>query len=211
MSWKMKARYYEACNCAYGCPCNMNGFPTHGKCEGSICFHVTEGERDGVDLAGAKVAGSVKWPGAIHEGNGNMAVFIDGTEAQQQALIPILMAEDPGLPWEILAATISEVHGPFFESIDVTDNGTDSRIKVGDKFEIQMQSFTNPVTGDKHEAHMVLPDGFIFTDGKIATTSVNKVDVDGLSFDHAGNNAYYSEVEWSSENRMAPGAAAGRF
>ena len=211
MSWRMKARYYEACNCAYGCPCNMNGFPTHGKCEGSICFHVTEGERDGVDLTGAKVAGSVKWPGAIHEGNGNMAVFIDATEAQQQALIPILMAEDPGLPWEILAATISEIHGPFFETIDITDNGTDSKVKVGDKLEIQMESFTNPVTGDKHQVHMVLPDGFIFTDGKIATTSVNRVDVDGVTFDHAGNNAYYSEVEWSSENRMAPTEGAGRF
>ena len=35
--------------------------------------------------------------------------------------------------------------------------------------------------------------------------------VDGVSFDHAGNNAYYSHVEWSSENRMAPAAAAGRF
>ena len=211
MSWRMKARYYEACNCAYGCPCNMNGFPTHGFCEGSICFHITEGERDGVDLAGAKVAGAVKWPGAIHEGNGNMAVFIDGTEAQQQALIPILMAEDPGLPWEILAATISEVHGPFFETIEISDDGTDSQVRVGDKFEIQMESFTNPVTGDKHQVHMVLPDGFIFTDGRIATTSVNRVDADGVSFDHAGNNAYYSEVEWSSENRMAPTGAAGRF
>src|SRR5204863_3593330 len=38
MAWKIKAKYYEACNCALGCPCNMNGFPTHGFCEGSIAF-----------------------------------------------------------------------------------------------------------------------------------------------------------------------------
>jgi hypothetical protein len=202
MAWKIKAKYYEACNCALGCPCNMDGFPTHGKCEGSICFLVTEGERDGVDLAGAKVAGSVKWPGAIHEGNGNMAVFIDGSEEQGQALVGILMAEDPGLPWEILATTIGELHGPFFEKIELEDNGTDSHIKVGDKLEIQMTTFKNPVTGEPHEAHMVLPGGFIFTDGHIATTSVNMVNADGVTFDHAGNNAYYSEVEWSSENRM---------
>jgi hypothetical protein len=189
----------------------MNGFPTHGKCEGTIAFEVTEGERDGVDLTGAKVAGSVKWPGAIHEGNGTLAVFIDGNTGQQEALVAILTAQDPGLPWEILAATVSEIHGPFFEPIDIVDSGTDSRVKVGDKLEIQMQSFTNPVTGDKHQVHMVLPDGFIFTDGHIATTSVNMVNVDGVSFDHPGNNAYYSHVEWSSENRMAPTAAAGRF
>ena len=211
MAWQMKAKYYEACNCAYGCPCNMSGFPTHGKCEGSIGLLVLEGDREGVDLSGAKVAASVKWPGAIHEGNGSMALFIDANEQQQQALLTILTAEDPGLPWEILAATVTDFHGPFFEPIEIEDNGTDSRVRVGGKLELQMETFTNPVNGEKHEVHMVLPHGFIFTDGHIATTSVNKVDADGVTFDHAGNNAYYAEVEWSSENRMAPATAAGRF
>jgi hypothetical protein len=211
MSWRIKAKYYEACNCAYGCPCNMNGFPTHGFCEGALVFHVLEGEKDGVDLAGAKACGAVKWPGAIHEGNGKLAAFIDANDAQRQALVSILTAEDPGLPWEILAATITEVHGPFFETIEIEDNGTDSHVRVGNQFEIQMQTFTNPVTGAPHEVHTVLPDGFIFQDARIATTTVNMLDADGLTYDHAGNNAYYAEVEWSSQNRLAPTQAAGRF
>ncbi|MHB8512732.1 MAG: DUF1326 domain-containing protein [Actinomycetota bacterium] len=206
MAWKMKAKYYEACNCALGCPCNMNGFPTHGFCEGFVSFEVTSGNRDKVDLTGAKVAGAVKWPGAIHEGNGTMAVFIDANPDQQAALVEILTAKDPGLPWEVLAATISEIHGPFFEKIEIKGNGTDSHVKVGNKFEVKMESFTDPVSGAKHEAHMVLPTGFIFKDGKIATTSVAKVNADGVTMDHSGNNAYYSEVEWSSENHMAPAA-----
>jgi len=189
----------------------MNGFPTHGFCEGSVGFQVLEGQRDGLDLAGVKVAAAVKWPGAIHEGNGTMAVFIDAREEQRDAVVAILTAADPGLPWEILAATVSEIHGPFFESIEITDSETDSRVRVPDKFEVKMESFKNPVTGEKHEVHMVLPDGFIFQDGRIATTSVNMVDADGVTFDHAGNNAYYSEVEWSSENRLEPSVAAGRF
>ncbi len=204
MAWEIKARYYEACNCELGCPCMMNGFPSHGKCEASVAFEVIEGQRDGVDLAALKVAAAVKWPGAMHEGNGNMAVFIDGAEEQNNAIIPILMAEDPGLPWEILAAIVSEVHGPFFETIEIDDNGTDSHVRVGDKFDVQMASFKDPVTGEPHEAHMVLPTGFIFTDALIGTTSVNRVDADGVSYDHAGKNAFYSEVVWSSENRLVP-------
>lgn len=211
MAWQLKAKYYETCNCAYGCPCNMSGFPTHGHCEGTVSFQVLEGERDGVDLSGAKVVTVVDWPGAIHEGNGKAAVFIDGNEQQQQALVAILTAEDPGLPWEILASTFSEIQGPFFEAIEIDDNGTESRVRVGAKVEVSMRSFTNPVTGEKHEAHMLLPGGFIFQDGLIGTTSANRVSTDGLSFDHAGNNAYYSEVEWSSNNRMAPAGAAGKF
>lgn len=210
MSWRLKVKYYEACNCAHGCPCNMTGFPTHGFCDGAMAFHVLEGEKDGVDLAGAKAAAATRWPGAIHEGNGKTAVFIDGNDDQRQALVAILTVEDPGMPWEILAATITEMHGPFFETIEIDDNGTDSHVRVGNKFEIQMQTFTNPVTGAPHEVHMVLPDGFTFQDGRIATTTVNMLDADGLTYDHAGNNAYYAEVEWSSQNRLAP-TQAGRF
>ncbi len=153
MAWRIKARYYEACNCGYGCPCNMSGFPTHGFCEGDIAFEVLEGERDGVDLTGAKVAASAKWPGAIHEGNGTLIAFVDATEEQGQALLPILTADDPGLPWEILASTFTDIHGPFFEKIEVESNGTDSHLKVGDKFEMKLESFTNPVTGEKHDPH----------------------------------------------------------
>jgi len=211
MSWRIRAKYYEACNCAYGCPCNMNGFPTHGFCEGTLAFQVLEGEKDGVDLTGAKAVGAAKWPGAIHEGDGTLVAFIDGTPEQQSALVSILTAEDPGLPWEVLAATMTEVHGPFFEPIEIEDAKSDSTVSVGDRFAMEMAAFTDPVSGERHEPHMVLKDGFIFQDGIIGTTTVHRLDADGVSFDHAGNNAYYAEVEWSSENRMAPATTAGRF
>lgn len=197
-SWRMKARYYEACNCAYGCPCNFNGFPTHGNCTGIVAFAVDEGERDGVDLSGLKVAAGVDWPKAIHDGNGKMAVFIDGAEEQRDAIIPILMGQDGGMPWEILATTISEINGPFFESIEIEDAGTDSTLRVGDKLVVEMQTFTNPVSGEPHEVHTVMPDGFIFTDGLVGGTKTARVDADGVSFDCSGNNAYYAHVEWSN-------------
>jgi hypothetical protein len=133
-----------------------------------------------------------------------MVLFVDAPEEQRNALLPILTAEDPGLPWEILAATVSTIHGPLFETVEIEDNKTDSVVKVGDQIEVRFQSFKDPVSGEPHEAHMVLPNGFIFTDGLIGTTSVNRLDAEGMSFDHAGKNAYYSEVQWSSENRMAP-------
>src|SRR5207302_10780334 len=132
MASQLKAKNYEACNCDFGCPWNMIGFPTCGICEGTLAFDIREGQREGVDLTGAKVVGSVKWPGAIHEGNGKLADFIDGNQQQQEALVAILTAQDPGLPWEILAATISDISGPFFEKIDIQDKWTDSQLRVGD-------------------------------------------------------------------------------
>jgi hypothetical protein len=209
-NWRIKARYYEACNCAHGCPCNFNGFPTHGKCEGLVAFAVDEGDREGVDLTGAKVAAAVMWPGAIHEGNGKMALFIDAAENQRDALVSILTAADGGMPWEILAATVSDVKGPFFEPIQIDENRTESKLTVGDRLAIEMETFKNPVTGEPHEVHTVLPTGFIFKDGLVCTTTVARVDADGVSFDHSGNNAYWSEVDWSNAGAEA-GAPPTRF
>ena len=197
--WRIKGRYFEACNCAYGCPCNFNGFPTDGFCEGTVAFAVDEGHRDDVDLSGVKVVAAVQWPGAIHEGNGKLACFIDAeNDAQREAIGKIIMGEDGGMPWEILATTVGELHGPFFETIEIDDRGTDSRVQVGDKVHIQMETFKNPVTGEPHEVHTVMPTGFIFTDGLVCSSAVNRADADGVSFDHSGNNCYYAHITWSS-------------
>lgn len=198
--WQIKGKYIEACNCNTGCPCNYAGFPTHGNCEANVATLIEEGQRDGVDLSGAKWAVSVKWPKAIHEGNGTMAVFLDATEKQREALVPILTAEDGGLPFEILAATISDIKGPYFEDIEFKVNGTSTSVRVGDKLLAELEPLRNPVTGEINEVHTIIPGGFIWSDGHAATTVSNFAKGD-LKFDHKGNSAYYAEVEWSNAEK----------
>jgi hypothetical protein len=169
-----------------------------------VAFAVDEGQRDGVDLAGVKVGVAVMWPGAIHDGDGKMAAFIDAeNDDQREAIVKILTGEDGGMPWEILAATISDIRGPFFETIEIEDNGTDSKWRVGDKVAVEMETFKNPVTGEPNEVHTVIPTGFLFKDGLVCNTKTNRADVEDVSFDHAGNNAYYSHVEWSNAEKTA--------
>ena len=76
-AYRIKASMLETCNCDAGCNCNFGGFPDHGGCEGLIGLRVDEGKIGDVDLAGVKVVLAVKWPKAIHEGDGAAAVFID--------------------------------------------------------------------------------------------------------------------------------------
>jgi hypothetical protein len=52
MTWTLKGQVVVACNCDYGCPCNFNARPTHGKCEGGWTWHVEVGAYGGVDLGG---------------------------------------------------------------------------------------------------------------------------------------------------------------
>ena len=34
--WTIKGMWLEACKCNFGCPCNFDGFPTLGFCEGNV-------------------------------------------------------------------------------------------------------------------------------------------------------------------------------
>jgi hypothetical protein len=201
VKWQYKADYLELCNCAYGCPCNFNGFPTSGSCRGVIAMRIREGRSGDVDLSGATFVMAVEWPGAIHEGNGKAAVFFDPStnEQQTQELGHILMGEYGGMPHEIIATTISEVLGPFVEPIEMTVDGTKSSVKVGDKVSAAMTPHVSPMDASvEQEVHVVVPDGFIWTDANAARNTGQTVNVDGLSFEDKDSNAFYSVVEHSN-------------
>ena len=201
VKWHYKADYLELCNCAYGCPCNFNGFPTTGQCRGVIGMRIQEGRSGDVDLAGATFAMGVEWPGAIHEGNGTGVLFFDPstTSEQMQELGNILMGNYGGMPHEIIATTLSTVLGPFVEPIEMTVDGTRSSVKVGDKLTAAMTPHVSPMDASvEQEVHVVVPDGFIWTDAKAARNTGQKVNVEGLSFEDKDSNAFYSVVEHSN-------------
>src|SRR5919109_220072 len=124
--WEIKGEWIEACNCDHGCPCNFNGFPTKGGCEANTAIKIETGHYGDTNLDGLAVFEAVKWPGAIHEGNGVAALYIDekASEDQRNALLTILSGEAGGMPFELLAQTVSEIKGPFFVPVSFESNGT---------------------------------------------------------------------------------------
>src|SRR5215813_2379487 len=76
-AWTIRAMEFSNCNCAYGCPCQFNGLPTHGYCQAVGGFEIEQGHHGSTRLDGLKFVGIFRWPGAIPEGKGEAAVVID--------------------------------------------------------------------------------------------------------------------------------------
>src|SRR5438105_12959860 len=89
-----------ACNCDYGCPCNVNGRPTTGQCEGGWTWRIDTGHYADTTLDGLAFSIFADWPGALHEGGGTAIALIDdrADEAQASALAPLRRAGAGG-PW----------------------------------------------------------------------------------------------------------------
>src|SRR5437762_13933828 len=108
MSWRVEGNVVVACNCDWGCPCNFNAYPTHGKCEGGWLWSIEHGQLDDINIDGLAVALFADWPGAIHEGGGVAVSYIDerANEDQRTALTRLLRGEIGG-PWKLFINTYS--------------------------------------------------------------------------------------------------------
>jgi hypothetical protein len=195
--WALKGTVLIACNCDYGCPCNFNALPSHGACEGGWTWHVEDGAFDGVRLDDLNFSVYVKWPGAIHHGDGEAVLVVDerADDAQRQA-IETLMGGEVGGPWGILAWTWPTVHGPFPAAYDLALDGIRSRLRVGEVVDLELEPVTNPVTGAEVTPAALLPQGIITKHADLARSKVFRI-ADGIALDHSGQYTAVGPFDYS--------------
>jgi hypothetical protein len=195
--WALKGTVLIACNCDYGCPCNFNALPSHGACEGGWTWHVDDGAFDGVRLDDLNFSVYVKWPGAIHQGDGEAVLLVDerADDAQRQA-IETLMGGDVGGPWGILAWTWPTLHGPFPAAYDLALDGIRSRLRVGQVVDLELEPVTNPVTGAEVTPAALLPQGIITKHADLARSKVFRI-ADGIALDHSGQYTAVGPFDYS--------------
>ena len=167
VDWTIKAKEFANCNCAYGCPCQFNALPTHGKCKAIVGFDIEQGHHGATRLDGLKAVGVLAWPGPIHEGGGEAQLIIDqrATPAQRESLLRILAGQDtePGATvWQVFSTTLTQVHDPIFAPIEFTVDieRRTARLLVPGVIEGRGEPIRNPVTGAEHRARIDIPDGF---------------------------------------------------
>jgi hypothetical protein len=168
--WALHGREFANCNCAYGCPCQFNALPTHGHCRAVVGIQIDKGHHGGVKLDGLRMAGIFRWPGPIHEGNGEALPIVDqrASEAQRDAILRIMSGQDtdPGATmFNVFASMLSKAFDPVFADIDfdVDVDKRRARLKVDGYIEQRGEPILNPVTGAETRARIDLPNGFEYT------------------------------------------------
>ena len=127
----------------------------------------------------------VKWPGPIHEGNGEGVFIVDerANEAQVDAM-KTLVSGSVGGPWGILGWTWPTLHGPYPARYELTLNGVHSSVKAGELLEVTFEPIRNPVTGAEITPGAKLPQGLIVKEADFARSKTFKV-ADGIELDYS--------------------------
>ncbi|MCE3248204.1 MAG: hypothetical protein K0R41_2029 [Geminicoccaceae bacterium] len=175
VDWLIKGPKIASCNCDYGCPCEFNGRPTRGLCEGLEAHRIEQGHFGEVPLDGLVVAARYRWPGPVHEGGGVAQGIIDerATEAQRAALLKILggQEQEPTTVFNIYGSTVAKELEPVFAPIEFACDiaARTGRLVVPGVMRLTIEPIRNPVTGAPHRALIRLPEGFEFREAEVGS------------------------------------------
>jgi hypothetical protein len=176
--WEFKGRELVNCNCEYGCNCQFNALPDKGHCHAVAGIQIDEGHYGDTRLDGLKVGAIFKWPGPIHEGNGEALAFVDerADEQQREALLKIMTGQDTdpfATMFAVYASTVTNMHEPVFAPIEfeVDVEGRRGRLSVPGYVEMTGEPIRNKVSGQESRAQIRLPAGFEYEVADIGSAS----------------------------------------
>ena len=176
IDWHIKGKQFGNCNCNYGCPCQFNAPPTDNYCHGIGAFLIDEGFFGDTDLAGVKAVSMMKFPGPIHDGDGEMQIILDSnsTLMQQNAIQSIIYGKETepmATAFSMYVSMMTKIHHPLIKNIEL-DINIETRIcnlKAEDIITTKTEPIKNPITGDPHRARIVLPKGMEFKEAEMGS------------------------------------------
>lgn len=204
IDWMIRGPELATCNCDYGCPCQFNGLPTDGTCRATVAMQIEEGHFGDVDLSGVRWAAVAAWPGAIHEGHGEIQPIVDdsATPEQRDAILKIMSGQETepmATFFSVFAAMIETVHEPMFKPIKFeadVDNAT-GHFSVEGVVDARIEPIRNPVSKEPHYAKVVLRKGFEFLEAEFASGTAKSPGPVQLST--SGNHAHLAHIHLTGQ------------
>jgi hypothetical protein len=142
MSWNLKGSYVETCSCELMCPCNLSfdHGATYDFCRVVLVFNIREGEIEGTDISGLKVAAIADTPKVMTDGNWRLGVFIDEQATTEQAdkLVQVFSGQLGG-PMAAIVPLVGEMLGVERAAIEVLDDGLRHSVRVGDGIDFEIE------------------------------------------------------------------------
>ena len=206
-NWRLEGEWLKNCNCAYGCPCDFNARPTQGYCKGFLGMRITKGHFEGTNLDGLSFFAVVSFPGALHEGNGQLQPIIDerASPAQREALFKIMSGQNSaeGTLFHICSLIVTKMHEPIFAPMTFQFDKTarTARLVIPGVLETDVEPIRNPVTGAPHRIQVVMPEGFEHIEGEIASSNIRSSGA--IPFETHGSHSTLAHVVQTPQGVVA--------
>jgi len=169
-------------------------------------MHIQKGTFDKVDLSGINWVAAFHFPGAMHQGNGDIEVFVDekATEPQREGLLQILSGKTGGTFFEIIAAVAPNFKGVHFVPIDWRFNKErrQARVSVPGFAETATEPLKVIPSGEDQRVIVQMPNGFEYKEMEVAQ-AVTLKGTGAIKFDWKGTHSSLAHVEHTDKGLVA--------
>jgi hypothetical protein len=142
MAWNLKGTYAETCSCEMICPCyaSFDHGATYDYCRVTLVFNIHEGEVEGTDIGGLKIAAIADTPKVMTDGNWKLGIYVDENASEEQAdkLVKVFTGQLGG-PMAALAPLVGDVLGVERAAFDVRDDGVTHSVRIGDAIDFAIK------------------------------------------------------------------------
>ena len=133
MSFAVEGDYFETCQCDVSCPCIWLKPADRDACDLMLAWHVTKGEKDGVDLSGMNAVMAVHTPKQMTDGGWKVALYLDDrATAEQSDALGAVFSGGAGGHLAALGPLIDEVSGVAPASITFDRSNGSLHAEVAD-------------------------------------------------------------------------------
>jgi hypothetical protein len=199
MAWKVEGTYFETCSCEVVCPCtaSMALGADYDRCRVVLVFNVIDGEVDGADVSGLKVAAIADTPKVMTDGGWRLGVFIDADASDEQAeKLGAVFGGQLGGPMEALGPLIGENLGVERVPIEVREDGLVHSVRIGDAIDFEIEDVV-PFGVESGEparlAGIFHPVGSELTISKATRSSI-----DAFGIRYEGKAAFSTAFSWAA-------------
>jgi hypothetical protein len=142
MAWSLKGSYTETCSCDLICPCtaSFTNPATYDHCRLTLVLNIREGDVEGTDISGLKVAAIADTPKVMTDGNWKLGIFLDesATEEQADKLVKVFTGQLGG-PMAGVAPLVGEVLGVERAAFNIEDDGIRHSVRVGNVIDFEIE------------------------------------------------------------------------
>ncbi|HEY3182891.1 MAG TPA: DUF1326 domain-containing protein [Gaiellaceae bacterium] len=200
MAWNLQGTYFETCSCEVVCPCTASLAlgADYDRCRVTLVFNITQGDIEGADVSGLKVAAIADTPKVMSEGNWRLGVFIDAAASDDQAeKLGAVFGGQLGGPMEALGPLVSENLGVERAAIEVHEEGLRHSVKIGDAIDFEVEdvvSFGNESGEPARLTNIFHPVGSELTISKATRSSIS-----AFGIEYEGKAAFsLSRFSWAA-------------
>ncbi|TML67732.1 MAG: DUF1326 domain-containing protein [Actinobacteria bacterium] len=199
MAWSLQGTYFETCSCEVVCPCtaSLSLGADYDRCRAMLVFNVVEGNVEGTDVSGLKVAAIADTPKMMTDGNWRLGVFIDAAASDEQAAkLGAVFGGQLGGPMEALGPLVGENLGVERASIDVSEDGLHHSVKIGDSIDFEIEDVVSFGVESGQPARLV--GIFHPASSELTIAKATRSRISGFGIEYEGKSGFSSQFSWAA-------------